>query len=257
MNKILIVEDESVIFEPLAQRLSDDGFKVTVAETIGTAGKALEKNPDLILLDWNLPDGSGLDFLKTIRGHSLQVPVIFLTARTDLLDRVLGLEMGADDYQIKPFEYRELLARVRARLRGSQHLSPSLGSAGGVGGGSDEGGEGCLAKPGQARQDRSQSIRVDSGAHRAYFQDQEINLTPMEFKLLEYFLQHPGQVFARDELLDKVWGFEAFPTTRTVDTHVLQLRQKFVPCAFETVRKIGYRYCPENLRKNDVHLTGP
>ena len=145
------------------------------------------------------------------------MPVIFLTARVELVDRVLGLEMGADDYVTKPFEPRELVARIRARLRTTARAAPPperLAFAG---------------------------LEMDLDSRRVTYRGRELELARLEFGLLELLLRHPSKVFTSDELLNRVWGYEAFPTTRTVDTHVLQLRKKTHPELFESIRGVGYR----------------
>lgn len=178
----------------------------------------MPKKPDLVLLDWMLPDGQGIDLLRDLRNKGLKVPVIFLTAKADVIDKVLGLESGANDYVTKPFEPRELLARVRLRLRStsSQAVESDALHSGG--------------------------IEVNDREKRVFYRRQEVNLTKMEYLLLKLFLENPGRVFSREELLNKVWGYDSYPTTRTVDNHVLQLRQKLKESYFETVRGIGYRF---------------
>lgn len=211
--KILIVEDDAAVREPLASYLTSQGYTVTAVSSLTEARKQTQFN--LAVLDWNLSDGEGIDLIKEWRSQGNLVPVMMLTARTDLTDRVLGLELGAHDYMTKPFEPRELLARVRVQLRKTESPGADLLQAHGI------------------------SIHL---AHREVsFKGQKLQLTKMEFDLLKLFLENPGKVFSRDELLNKVWGFDQFPSTRTVDTHMLQLRQKTSDDIFETVRGIGYR----------------
>lgn len=215
MNHILLVEDEASVAEPLGALLRSEGYAVEVAPTAAAATRAIAGDPDLVLLDWMLPDGQGIDLLRRWRGEGRTLPVIVLTARSELLDKVLGLELGADDYVTKPFEPRELLARIRARLRRRDEPAPPLL--------------------------RHLGLELDPSTRIARFEGQELELTRLEHDLLALFLRSPGRVFTRDEILNQVWGYERFPTTRTVDTHVLQLRQKTRPELIESVRGVGYR----------------
>lgn len=219
MNKILLVEDDLSIQKSLADYLRREGFDLTVAACLQDARTAQVNSFQLLILDWMLPDGAGIDFLREIRQRGHFIPSIILTARTDLIDKVTALEIGANDYMTKPFEPRELLARIRVQLRKPQPLAaPS----------SDE-----LCAGG---------IRMIVSTRQVIFAGEEKSLSKMEFDLLKCFLQNPNHVFSRDELLNKVWGYDAYPTTRTVDTHILQLRQKFSEELFETLRGVGYRF---------------
>lgn len=218
-RSLLLVEDEAAISAPLARILVADGFAVTVAASVQAAKQAMVGAcPDLVILDWTLPDGQGIELLRAWRKTGNEVPIVLLTARADVIDKVLALELGADDYMTKPFEARELLARIHVRLR--QKNDATAGAAT------------VLTHVG---------ISLDDAAHRVTYQGREVDLARMEYALLKVFLENVGRVFSRDELLNRVWGFDAYPTTRTVDTHVLQLRQKFLPELIETVRGIGYR----------------
>jgi DNA-binding response OmpR family regulator len=162
-----------------------------------------------------LPDGAGIDWLKELRLRDAATPVVMLTARAELLDKVLGLELGANDYLTKPFEPRELVARIRVQLR---HRAP----------------------PERERIEFS-GVAVDVKSREAFLDGSPVELTKTEFDLLKLFLESPNQVFARNELLERVWGYESYPSTRTVDTHILQLRQKLGAELFETVHGVGYR----------------
>ncbi len=213
MSELLLVEDEESVSTPLAELLRREGYSVRVAATAGEAASALGPETELVLLDWMLPDRPGLDLLREWRRDGLEIPVIFVTARDDLVDRVVGLEVGADDYVTKPFQARELVARIRARLRRSA-AEPSLRAAG---------------------------LVLDPARHEATYEARALTLTRMEFKLLALLVGAPGRVFTREEILNQVWGYERYPTTRTVDTHVLQLRQKTRAELIETVRGVGYR----------------
>lgn len=227
--RILLVEDEPAIAQPLAKLLAAEGFTVLPALTASEARQAMVGKPDLVILDWMLPDGQGIDLLKCWREQGLGQPVIFLTARHELVDKVLGFEFGADDYLTKPFEARELLARIKARLRAPVRAT-------------------------EARVLTYRDVVMDLDAHVVMRGGAVVDLARMEFQLLKLFLENVGKVFGREEILNLVWGFDCYPTTRTVDTHVLQLRTKLDSAYFETVRGVGYRLAKppraEDLTKN-------
>ncbi len=229
MISLLLVEDETNVREPLESYLKREGFGVVAVASLAEARKAVAgAAPSAILLDWMLPDGQGIEWLKELRAGPAplsRVPVLLLTARADLVDKVVGLELGADDYVTKPFEPRELVARIRARLRGATQIGPNAASA-----------------PTGPAVIEVGPIRVDPATHEARFRGREVQLTRTEFELLRFLVQNPDRVFTRDELLERVWGYDKSPTTRTVDTHVLQLRSKFEPALFETVHGVGYRF---------------
>ena len=226
MNRILLVEDDRALQESLSECLRAENFEILKASTIKEAQAALRDSPILIVLDWMLPDGQGIELLRELRASSNQIPVILLTARTDLVDKVLGLELGANDYMTKPFEPRELIARIRVQLRQPK---------------ANESTELLKAGP----------IQMDLNSHHVNFNNEEVSLTRMEFALLKLFLESPGKVFSRDEILDLVWGMR-YPTTRTVDMHIRQLRQKFAPEYFETIHGTGYRFKthPDKLKES-------
>lgn len=221
---ILIVEDESDLAEALAFAFEREGFQTKVAGTGKAALVAVKATPppDLILLDVMLPDVSGTEVCRQIRAHdpTRAVPVIMVTARGEEIDRVVGFEVGADDYVVKPYSTRELVLRVRAVLRrrqsGEQGSQPTTFGR----------------------------LRIDPGAHQVWVDDQEVNLTALEFRLVETLLSRRGRVQTRDTLLSDVWGITAEVTTRTVDTHVKRLREKLGPAGVyvETVRGTGYRF---------------
>ncbi len=213
MNRLLIVEDNASLAKSLKDYFTGEGYEVTLAHQLSDANQ-MKMNFHLIVLDWMLPDGQGIDFLRELRKKSNWTPVIFLTAKSDLVDKVLGLESGANDYVVKPFEPRELLARVRIHLRSKVDETETL-------------------------ETRHLTVRLKS--REVFFNGIKIETTKKEFDLLVLLLKNPNQVFSREELLNRVWGFENFPTTRTVDTHVLQLRQKLNDEMIQTVRGIGYR----------------
>ncbi len=222
MNAILIVDDEPAIRESLAFALKRDGFTVAEAASLREAQQRIE-GADLVVLDLVLPDGNGLDFLRSLRARS-DVPVIVLTSRDEETDRVVGLEMGADDYVLKPFSPREVAARVRAVLRRSgskpaQEDKPLRGPGG---------------------------LLVDPRTRKAKVAESDLALSRTEFNLLAVFLRSPGRVFERTQLLDAVWGSDVVVGDRTVDVHVKALRRKLEeaggdPKLLETVRGVGYR----------------
>ncbi len=203
MASILIVDDEPEMVRGLQDNLRFEGYQ-TIAAANGQDGlrMALQSSPDLILLDVMMPQMSGWDVLRALRQKGIDVPVILLTARGEEVDRVLGLELGADDYVTKPFSLRELLARVRAVLR----------------------------RPGPRQKGEVLAfgdVRLHLRARQAFKAGKEVKLTRKEFDLLRYLMEHRGEVLTRERILDEVWGYAQFPTTRTVDTHILRLRQKF------------------------------
>jgi DNA-binding response OmpR family regulator len=223
MPRILIVDDEPEMVRGLEDNLRFEGYQ-TVAAGDGRRGLALalSEAPDLILLDVMMPGMSGWDLCRELRRRGLDTPVIMLTARGEEVDRVLGLELGADDYVTKPFSLRELMARIRAVLRrpGPRHKFEEFAFG---------------------------DVRVHLRARQAFKAGREVRLTRKEFDLLRYFIEHPGEVVTRDRLLDEVWGYDRYPTTRTVDTHILRLRQKFEddperPAHILTAHGQGYRF---------------
>lgn len=215
---LLLVEDDPNLGAGLEKRLRDEGFAVVRAGRLADAEREFRARAfDLVLLDWMLPDGQGIDLLRKLRTEGVRTPILLLTARSEVVDRVLGLEMGANDYLPKPFDPRELVARIRVQLRAPE-APPATRPTIAVGG-----------------------IRIDVERRAASLDGRAIELTKMEFELLKLFLEHPDRVFSREELLNQVWGYNQFPTTRTVDTHLVQLRQKFGEDRFETIRGVGYR----------------
>jgi two-component system phosphate regulon response regulator PhoB len=226
MARILVIEDEADIRQVLTYNLKLEGHEVADAES-GQAGLAMaqEKRPDLVLLDIMLPDVSGLEICRKLKSDaSLRaVPVIMLTARSEEIDRVVGFELGADDYVVKPFSVRELVLRIAAVLRRAQAPAASGESTGEI---------------------RFGRLRVDPGAHRAWVDGQEVVLTVLEMRLLCTLYQRRGRVQSRGALLDDVWDANPENVTRTVDTHVKRLREKLGTAGayLETVRGVGYRF---------------
>ena len=222
MPRILLVDDEPAIRESLAFALRRDGFDVSEAATLREA-RPLAEGSDLVILDLVLPDGNGLDFLRSLRSRS-DVPVIVLTSRDEETDRVVGLEIGADDYVLKPFSPREVAARVRAVLRRA---------AKGI-------------QPEEQKPLRSGVLSLDPRTRKAAVREQELALSRTEFNLLALLLRNPGRVFERSQILDAVWGSDVVVGDRTVDVHVKALRRKLEEAGgdarvLETVRGVGYR----------------
>ncbi len=219
MSKILLVEDDDSLGSSLNSYLVDEGHEVNWAQSLEEARKKTGEE-EIVILDWMLPDGQGVDFLKELRNDGISIPVIMLTARTDLIDKVIGLEAGANDYMTKPFEPRELVARIRVQLR---DYSPAAVS---------EVNEVIVRG----------ELSIDKGQRVIKWHGKEIEFTKMEFDFLTLLAESPNRAFPREEILNKVWGYENYPSTRTVDTHVLQIRQKLSDELIETVRGIGYRF---------------
>lgn len=217
MKQVLIVEDDENLGKSLKKILESEGMKAHLAPTLELARTLVSKDLDVIVLDWMLPDGQGIDFLREIRSKEFSMPVIMLTARTDLIDKVLGLETGANDYMTKPFESRELVARVRVQLREK------------------------VAVLARSEKVVVGKLVINDMEKEILYDGKKITFTKMEYELVRLLAENPRQTFSRENLLDKVWGYENFPTTRTVDTHVLQIRQKTADDIIETIRGLGYR----------------
>ena len=224
-RRLLLVEDERRITAPLVSALETEGFETHVAETAAEALElAARLRPDLVLLDLMLPDGSGFDVCRRLRGDS-EVPIIMLTARGDEADRVAGLELGADDYIVKPFSAREVVARIRAVLRRVSRAGDGAGS------GPLEIGE----------------LKLDAAAHVVTLAGEPVELTRKEFDLLELLMRNAGVVVTRERLLDEVWDVNWFGSTKTLDVHVSGLRRKLgdsadSPRFIHTVRGVGFRF---------------
>lgn len=223
---ILLIEDDPAIAESLGEGLGREGYRVHW-ESTGTAGvaHARDKNPHLVILDVRLPDGSGFDFCREMRRLGLRQPVLILTVQGDEVDKVLGLEMGADDYLTKPYKLRELIARVRALLR---RAYGELSTA-------------------EADLLFVSDLVIDRACARVSRGEKSINLTPTEFRLLVFLAQHPGQVFSRGQLMEQVWGHSAdYYDDKTVNVHIRRLREKIEldpgnPRLVLTVTGLGYR----------------
>ncbi|MDZ7300668.1 MAG: response regulator transcription factor [candidate division KSB1 bacterium] len=229
MKKILIIEDDDSIVSGLENILRDEGYETRSVKS-GQEGYRLTKeiNPDLIILDLMLPGMSGLEICKRIRDEGMKMPIIMLTAKAEENDKVFGLELGADDYITKPFSVRELLARVKAHLRRGQFATTA--------------GEATIPD-----EFVFGNVVVNLKRHEVCKGNERQNLTNREFLLLEYFIRHQGELLTRDRLLDEIWGYEVYPTTRTVDTHVRRLRKHIEPDPnkpryIKTVHGAGYRF---------------
>ena len=226
-SKILLVEDEPDIRKTLKYNFSRESFDVITAGSISEAKSLSSSNQvDLIILDLMLPDGSGLDFCRSIKSDEKKksIPVIILTAKADEVDRVVGFELGADDYVTKPFSVRELVLRAKAVMKRGEN--------------SQEDSKKDLETY------KFGDLELDLDSHQAFIKDQEINFTALEFRLLKHLIDRKGRVQTRDQLLGDVWGYSNSVTTRTVDTHIKRLREKLgdVGKHIQTIRGVGYRF---------------
>ena len=231
MSLILIVEDDAAILRGLADNLKFESYEVLTAGN-GEAGLQLarEKKPDLIVLDLMLPKLSGYEVCRKLRGEGNQTPILMLTARGEEADRVLGLDLGADDYVTKPFSVRELLARVRALLRRTQPARAGLPDTLAFG-----------------------DVEIDFRSWEARRAGKPLEMTRKEFSVLRLLAARAGEVVTRDELLNEVWGYENYPNTRTVDNHIAGLRAKLEPDPAQprylrTMHGVGYKFVTENLQ---------
>ncbi|MFN7916347.1 MAG: response regulator transcription factor [Vicinamibacterales bacterium] len=226
MEKILVIEDDRATRKALQQLFESEGFLVEAAQN-GAEGLAMFRSgrPGFVVLDLQMPQMGGRDACREIRKQSEDVPIIILTGSVDEVNRVLLLELGADDYVTKPFSPKELVARVRAVLRRSRRNNPTVDQL------------------------YFDDVSVDFGSMEVTRGGRPVALTPQEFKLLKYFAQNPQRVISRDQLLSDVWGYDSYPSTRTVDSHILTLRQKLerepkAPVHFVTVHNAGYKFVP-------------
>jgi DNA-binding response OmpR family regulator len=223
-TRILIVEDEPAMVAGLRDNFEYEGYDViSAADGVQGLDRALAEHPDLVVLDVMMPRMSGLDVCKQLKAKRPSLPIIMLTARGQEIDKVVGLELGADDYVTKPFSIRELMARVKAVLR---RVSPS-------------------STPPEVY--RFSDVEVNVRSNEVRRAGEPVELSAKEFALLTYFVAHPAETLSRDRLLDAVWGYESYPNTRTVDTHILHLRQKLEsnpeePRLFLTVHGSGYKF---------------
>ena len=203
-KKILIIEDEEDLVKGLKLNLSDEGYEVDFALN-GREGlrKILQETPDLIILDIMLPEMDGLEVCRELRKQNIGIPIIMLTAKGEEIDKVVGLEIGADDYITKPFSIRELLARIKAHLRRAEREEKAVPKVYSFG-----------------------DVEIDFARFKVRRKGKALDLTSIEMEILKYFIAHRGEVAARNDLLDKIWGYENYPTTRTIDNHILKLRKK-------------------------------
>ena len=232
MPLILAVDDELNILELLKYNLSKEGYQfIGVTNGRDAIKAANEEKPDLIILDVMLPEMDGCDILRTLKSNksTMSIPVIMLSAKSDVLDKVIGLELGADDYVTKPFSPREILARVKVHLRRKSQPPPSEKATDDI---------------------RIKNLVIRPDRYEAFLDGKKLELTPKEFELLHLMTANPGRVFTRDILLERIWGYDRVRETRTVDVHIRYLRQKIEkdpssPEYIETVRSVGYRICSE------------
>lgn len=227
MSRVLVIEDEAAILRGLADNLRLESYDVLTAADGATGYELLRsQKPDLVILDLMLPRMNGYDVCRKARANGMEMPILMLTARGEEMDRVAGLDLGADDYVTKPFSLAELLARVRALLRRSN------------------------ANPGAGELIASlafEDVEIDFAKYEARRAGRALEMTRKEFQVLRYMASRPGLVVTREELLEAVWGYEKYPTTRTVDNHILSLRVKLEPYAGKpghllTVHGVGYKW---------------
>jgi two-component system, OmpR family, alkaline phosphatase synthesis response regulator PhoP len=222
MKQIFIVEDEKDLVDLLTYNLEKEGFRVLSCMRGDEAIKKIpEKTPDLVLLDLMLPGADGITVCKALKADSktARIPIVMLTAKGEESDKVVGLELGADDYVVKPFSVKELIARLKAVLRRFEKASEDAPTL------------------------KYKNLILDREKHDVSIAGKSVTMTSKEFELLDYLLTHPGKVLSRDVLLNNVWGYDYFGTTRTVDVHVRRLREKLGPVAkhIETVKGYGYK----------------
>lgn len=233
-----MVDDEPAIVKLVSMNLEMDGFEVISAyDGVEALAKAREENPDLIILDLMMPGLDGIEVCRALRKTDALTPIMFLTVKDDEVDKVLGLEMGADDYVTKPFSPRELVARVKAMLRRCQVAKAEADSAW----------EASARRRGERGVLVRGDLRIDLEAHEVTYKDRRIELTPKEFDLLALLARNAGRVLTRSQLLEEVWGYEFLGDSRTVDVHVSHLREKLEddpsgPSLIETVRGVGYKF---------------
>ena len=225
MKKIVLIEDDQDLYSLIQYNLEKEGFAVAGSQTgRGALDLCRRERPDLVILDIMLPDSDGLEICKAIRASQevAHIPVIFLTARASETDRIVGLELGANDYIVKPFFVRELIARIKIHFRGQPPVSKLL---------------------------KSGDLELDRARCRVHLSGQEVSLTATEFRLLEFLMSRPGVVFSREQLLDAVWGHDRAVTDRTVDVYILRLRQKIEMDEsspfIRSVRGFGYSFNSE------------
>ncbi len=227
METVLIIEDDPAITIGLKKNLKYEGYEVmTVADGQRGLELAVDKRPDLIVLDVMLPNMSGFEICKTLKKNEVDIPIIIISAKDQEIDKIMGLDLGADDYMTKPFSVRELVARINAVLRRKKRYEREMDAF------------------------QFGDVAVDFIARTVNKSARPLDLSPREFDLLAYFIKHPNQVLERRQILNKVWGYDYYGTARTIDNFVTKLRQKVEPDAerpiyLMTVRGIGYKFVPE------------
>jgi DNA-binding response OmpR family regulator len=226
METVLIVEDDPAISLGLSKNLKYEGYEVLTA-TRGDEGLqlAIEKQPDLIVLDIMLPNMSGFEICKTLKRNEVEIPIIILSAKDQEIDKIMGLDLGADDYMTKPFSIRELIARINAVLRRKKRYEKDMETF------------------------TFADVEIDFAARTVTRGETALDFSPREFDLLAYFVRHPNEVMDRRQILNKVWGYDYYGTARTIDNFVTKLRQKLEPnpnkpVHFVTARGIGYKFVP-------------
>jgi DNA-binding response OmpR family regulator len=224
MKRILIIEDDPAIRAGLKETFSTEGYSVSEADT-GTKGFELASNNnfDLIILDLILPGKDGIEICKDLRSDGVKTPIVMVTSRKEEIDKILGLEIGADDYVTKPFSIRELLARVKALIRRSTY------------------------EPGDIVEVAFADLKINFKKQEMLKGIKPVRLSATEYRILHYFIDHESEVISRDKFLDEVWGYDSYPTTRTVDNYILSLRKKIEddptnPRHLMTVHKVGYKF---------------
>lgn len=224
MNKILIIEDDPAIRLGLTDAFTREGYSVTESDS-GDKGfnLGLSGNFDLIILDLILPNKDGIEICKDLRSEGVKTPIIMVTSRKEEIDKILGLEIGADDYVTKPFSIRELIARVKALIRRSTY------------------------EPGNIEEVAFADLKINFKKQEMFKANNPIKLSATEYRILHYFIDHEGEVISRDKFLDEVWGYDSYPTTRTVDNYILSLRKKIEddpsnPKHLLTAHKVGYKF---------------
>lgn len=221
-HKILVVDDETMITELISDHLSDQGYEVYMANSAGNALKLLQKNPDLIILDINMPGMNGLELCRNIRDH-VSCPILFVTARITEQDKINGLQYGGDDYITKPFSLKELSARVAAHLRRDERI-----------------------RSGSASVLISGELLVNLSQHRIFYRDSEIEVSKKEFNLIEFLLTNAGQVFNRERIYEQIWGYDAEGSADVIKEHIRKIRAKLHAATgeeyIETVWGVGYKW---------------
>lgn len=224
MKKILIIEDDPAIRTGLNETLTAEGYSIAEAETGNKGFELASKNDfDLILLDLILPGKDGIEICKDLRNNGVKTPIVMVTSRKEEIDKILGLEIGADDYVTKPFSIRELVARVKALIRRSTY------------------------EPGDIEEVEFADIKINFKKQEMVKRNNPVKLSATEYRILHYFIHHEGEVISRDKFLDEVWGYDSYPTTRTVDNYILSLRKKIEddpanPKHLITIYKVGYKF---------------